>query len=265
MILENRIAVVTGSGRGIGRAIALRFAEEGARVVLMARTQSQIEETCRQVTALGREAIGVAGDVSKKADIESLVRKTLDRFGPPDILVNAAGISKRSLTVDYDDEAWQQVIQVNLFGTYLACKYFIKTMLERKTGRIINISSIAGKIAQPFNSSYAASKHGILGLTKTLALEMGMMGVSGITVNAICPGPVKTDMLEGEDGLFAYLSKVSGEKKENVFEKRMKSQFIQGRILDPDEIARLALYLASDDAKGITGQSINIDGGQVMH
>jgi NAD(P)-dependent dehydrogenase (short-subunit alcohol dehydrogenase family) len=262
MKLENKIAVVTGGGRGIGRAIALRFAKEGARVVVMARSEGQIDETCKQMMALGGEAFGVTGDVSKKADIENLVRKSLDRFGPPDILVNAAGISKRSLTVDYDDEDWQQVIQINLFGTYLACKYFIKTMLARKTGRIINISSIAGKIAQPFNSSYAASKHGILGLTKTLALEMGMMGASGITVNAICPGPVKTEMLEG---LFAFLSKVSGEKKEDVFEKRMKSQFIQGRMLDPDEIAGLALYLASEDAKGITGQSINIDGGQVMH
>jgi 3-hydroxybutyrate dehydrogenase len=262
MILENKIAVVTGGGRGIGRAIALKFAEEGARVAVMARTQSQIEDTCRQVTALGREAVGLSGDVSKKADIINFVQKTLDRFGPPDILVNAAGISRRSLTVDYDDEDWQQVIQVNLFGTYLACKYFIKTMLERKTGRIINIASIAGKIAQPFNSSYAASKHGILGLTKTLALETGMMGASGITVNAICPGPVKTEMLEG---LFAYLAQVSGVKKEEVFEKRMKPQFIQGRMLDPDEIADLALYLASDQAKGITGQSINIDGGHVMH
>lgn len=265
MKLENRVAVVTGSGRGIGRAIALTFAREGARLVLMARTQSQIEETCKQVVALGREAVAVTGDISRRTDIENLVRKTLERFGPPDILVNAAGISKRSFTVDYDDDVWQEVIQVNLFGTYLACKYFLKTMLPRKAGRIINVASIAGKIAQPFNSAYAASKHGILGLTKTLALEMGMLGVNEITVNAICPGPVKTEMLEGEDGMFAFFARQFGETKEEVWEKRFKEQNIQARMLNPEEIAALALFLASDEAKGITGQAINIDGGFIMH
>jgi len=266
MKLENKVAVVTGSGRGIGRAIALAFAREGARLVLMARTASQLEAVCEEARAMGAEALSVTGDISKKADIEHLVERTLDRYGPPDILVNNASISKgRAFTVDYDDEIWLEVIRINLVGTYLSTKYFLKTMIPRKTGRIINISSIAGKSAQPFNSPYAASKHGILGLTKTVALEMGMLGVNEITVNAICPGPTKTDMLEGEGGMFEFFSRQFGESREEVWEKRLKNLNIQARLLKPEEIAEMAVFLASDDAKGITGQAINVDGGFIMH
>ncbi len=266
MKLQNKVAVVTGSGKGIGRAIALAFAREGAKLVLMARTATQIEEVCREATSMGTEAVWVAGDISKKTDIEKLVRKTLDQFGPPDILVNNASVSKgRSFIVDYDDDVWQEIIQINLFGTYLATKYFLRTMIPRKTGRIINLSSIAGKSAQPFSSSYTASKHGILGLTKTVAAEVGMLGVKDITVNAICPGPVRTEILEGKDGLFEFLARQFGETREEVWEKRLKGQNIQARMLEPEEIAALAVFLASDDAKGITGQAINIDGGFIMH
>jgi NAD(P)-dependent dehydrogenase (short-subunit alcohol dehydrogenase family) len=266
MKLKDKVAVVTGSGRGIGRAIALAFAREGAKLVLMARTAAQVEETCREAIRIGTEAVSMSGDISRKADIENLVRKTLDRFGPPDILVNNASVSKkRAFTVDYDDDVWQEVIRINLVGTYLSTKYFLKTMIPRKTGRIINISSIAGKSAQPFNSPYAASKHGILGLTKTVALEMGMLGVNEITVNAICPGPTKTDMLEGEDGMFEFLARHFGETREEIWERRLKGQNIQARMLDPEEIAAMAVFLASDEAKGITGQAINVDGGFIMH
>ena len=266
MKLKDKVAVVTGSGRGIGRAIALAFAKEGAKLVLMARTAAQVEKTCSEAMRIGAEAISLPGDISRKADIENLVQKTLDRFGPPDILVNNASIAKRrAFIVDYDDDIWLEVIRTNLFGTYLATKYFLKTMIPRKTGRIINLSSIAGKSGQPFNSPYAASKHGILGLTKTVALEMGMMGVKEITVNAICPGATKTDMLEGEDGMFETWASYFGDTKEELWEKRLKGQNIQGRMLDPEEIASLAVYLASDEAKGITGQAINIDCGSIMH
>jgi NAD(P)-dependent dehydrogenase (short-subunit alcohol dehydrogenase family) len=265
MKLQDKVAVVTGSGRGIGRAIAMTFAKEGARLVLMARTAAQVEETCREAVRMGTEAVSMAGDISRKDDIQALVQKTLDRFGPPDILVNNAGISKRAFTVDYDDDVWREVIEINLIGTYLSTKYFLRTMIPRKTGRIINISSIGGKIAQPFNSAYGASKHGILGLTKTVALEMGMLGVREITVNAICPGPTKTEMLEGEDGMFEFLARRFKETKEEIWEKRLKELNIQARMLDPSEIAAMALFLASDEAKGITGQAINVDGGFIMH
>jgi NAD(P)-dependent dehydrogenase (short-subunit alcohol dehydrogenase family) len=263
MKLKNRVAVVTGGGRGIGRAIALTFAQEGAKLVLMARSAGQVEAVCNEARAMGAEALAVTGDIAKKVDVLNLVQKTLDRFGPPDILVNNASISRRALTVDYEDEAWQDVIQTNLTGTFFMTKYFLRTMIPRKTGRIINIASVAAKTPHPFNSAYSASKHGILGLTRTLAAEMGIMGTTEITINAICPGPVRTDMLEGENGLFQWLMSTQGMSREDA-EKRLKSLTVQGRMLDPQEIAGLVLYLASDEAKGITGQAISIDGGQAM-
>jgi 3-hydroxybutyrate dehydrogenase len=208
----------------------------------------------------------VQGDISKKADVLGVVQKTVDRFGPPDILVNNASISAgkwRALTVDYDDDAWQEIVRINLIGTYLMTKYFLKTMLPRKTGRIINMSSVGGKAPQPLNSGYSASKHAILGLTKTVAVEMGLQGAPGITVNAICPGATKTEMLEGEGGLFDFVAQSKGISKDEAI-KQVTGLNIQARLLDPEEVAGLALYLASDEAKGITGQTFVIDGGQVI-
>jgi NAD(P)-dependent dehydrogenase (short-subunit alcohol dehydrogenase family) len=262
--LKEKVAVITGGGRGIGRAIALRFALEGANLVLMARTTSQLDAVCREAETLGVEALPVTGDVGSRADILGLVVKTLERFGPPDILVSNASITRRALIVDYNDDDWQQVVETNLIGTYLIMKHFLKTMVPRGIGRIISIASVAGKAGHPFNSSYAASKHGILGLVKTLALETGIMGVPGITVNAICPGATRTDMLVGAGGLFEWLSKARGMGRAEA-EGYLTGLNVQKRMLDPEEIAELALYLASDEAKGVTGQAINIDGGQVMH
>lgn len=265
MNLQNRVAVVTGSGRGIGRAIALAFAREGAKLVLTARTLSQVEAVCDEVSRIGAEAFAVAGDVSQKSDVMALVDNTLHRFGPPDILVNNAGVSKgRSLVIDQDEDIWREVIGINLIGTYLVTKYFLKTMIPRKTGRIITVGSVAGKSAPPFNSSYAASKHGILGLMKTLATEMGIMGTTNIRVNTICPGAVKTDMMEGEGGRFEFLSRARGISKEEA-EQRTIALNIQRRMLDPEEIAELAVFLASDDGRGITGQAVTIDAGQLMY
>jgi NAD(P)-dependent dehydrogenase (short-subunit alcohol dehydrogenase family) len=264
MKLRNKVAVITGGGRGIGRAIALTFAREGAKLVLMARTSSQLEAVCKEAEAAGTEAIPVTGDIGRKADIEALVTKTVECFGPPDIVVSNASITRRGLIVDHDDEDWLKVIETNLFGTYLVVKYFLRTMVPRGTGRIVSIASVAGKVGHPFNSSYAASKHGILGLIRTAALETEVMGVPGITVNAICPGATKTEMLSGEGGLFEWLAKTRGISREEA-EKGVTRLNIQKRMLDPDEIAGLALYLASDEAKGVTGQAISIDGGQVMY
>ena len=262
MKLQNKVTVVTGAGRGIGRSIALAFAREGSKVVVTARTGSQVEKVRAEVAGMGAEVLGLSTDISHKNEVLDLVNQTLDRFGPPDILVNNAGVSKgRSLTIDQDDEVWQEVIRINLIGTYFVTKYFLKTMLPRRTGRIITVASVAGKSAQPFNSSYAASKHGILGLMKTLAAEMGILGTTEITVNTICPGAVRTEMLEG---FFRHLSRTKGISKEEA-ERQMTSLNLQGRMLDPDEIAQLAVFLACETGRGITGQAINIDGGQIMH
>jgi NAD(P)-dependent dehydrogenase (short-subunit alcohol dehydrogenase family) len=264
MKLKDKVAVVTGSGRGIGRAIALAFAEEGAKIVLMARTASQLDKVEKEIKAMKGEVLAVTGDLSRKADIENVVKKTVERFGAPDILVNNAGVQSRSLTLDCDDDAWQHVIQTNLVGTFLITKYFLKTMIPRKSGRIINILSVNAKVGHPFGSAYAASKHGGLGLTRSLALELGFLEIPGITVNAICPGAVRTEMMEGEAGLLEFVSKARKISREEAT-KAIADLSIQKRLLDPEEIAGLALYLASDDAKGVTGQAINVCGGQVLY
>lgn len=264
MKLENKVAVITGSGRGIGRAIALAFAREGAKLVLMARTASQLEQVSGEIKAMNGEVLAVAGDLARKSDIENVVAKTVLRFGPPDILVNNAGVQSRSLTVDADDDAWQKVIQINLVGTFLITKYFLKTMIPRKSGRIINILSVNAKAGHPFGSAYAASKHGLLGLTRSLALEMGFLELPGITVNAICPGAVRTEMMEGEGGLLEFVAKARKISRKEA-EQAIAELSVQKRLLDPEEIAGLAVYLASDEAKGVTGQAMNVCGGQIMY
>lgn len=264
MKLKNKIAVVTGGGRGIGRAIALAFAKEGAKIVIMARTVAQLESTGREVASMnGNEVLTVAGDLGQKADILNLVSQTIERFGSPDILVNNAGLQSRSLTVDADDDAWQNVIQTNLVGTFLLSKYFLKTMIPRKSGRIINILSVNAKVGHSFGSAYAASKHGVLGLTRSLALEMGFLNIPDITVNAICPGAIRTEMMEGKGGLLEHIAQaveISHEDAANY----VTSLNMQKRFLEPEEIASMALYLASDEAKGITGQAMNVCAGQIM-
>lgn len=265
MKLKNKIAVVTGGGRGIGRAIALAFAKEGAKLVIMARTASQLEQVGREIAEMnGNEVLIVVGDLSEKADILRMVAETIDRFGPPDILVNNAGIQSRSLTVDADDDAWQHVIQTNLVGAYLITKYFLKTMIPRKSGRIINILSVNAKVGHSFGSAYAASKHGVLGLTRSLAMEMGFLQVPGITVNAICPGATRTEMMEGDCGLLEHIAQAVGISKADAA-NYVTGLNVQKRFLDPEEIAGLALYLASDEAKGITGQAMNVCAGQIMY
>jgi len=264
MKLNEKIAVITGSGRGIGRAIALRFAEEGAKVVLMARTSQQVEQVADEIRAMKGEVLPITGDLAKRSDLLTVVSRTVERFGPPDILVNNASIQSRTLTADSDDDAWQRVIQVNLIGTFLMTKYVLKTMIPRKTGRIINILSVNAKLGHTFGSAYASSKHGVLGMTRSMALEMGFLELPGITVNAICPGAVRTEMMEGEGGLLDFVSKAKGVNREGAI-AYITDMNLQKRLLDPQEIAGLALYLASDEAKGVTGQAINICAGQVMY
>ncbi len=264
MKLKDKVAIVTGSGRGIGRAIALVFAQEGAKLVLMARSQDQLDGVKAEIEARGGQAMALAGDLAKKSDIERVVAETVDRFGGPDILVNNASLQSRSLTLDVDDDAWQHVIQVNLVGSFLLTKSCLKYMIPRKSGRIINVLSVNAKVGHVFGSAYAAAKHGMLGVTRSLALEMGFLEIPGITVNAICPGAVRTEMMEGEGGLLDFVAKALKGGREDaiayITEKNM-----QKRMLEPEEIAGLALYLASDDARGVTGQAINLDAGQVMY
>ncbi len=234
MKLKDKVAIVTGGGRGIGREIALLFASEGAKVVVSARTIEQVDAVVERIVASGGEALGVAADVSRENDVQHMVAQTLAKFGAIHILVNNAGILRSNPIVTADSEEWRRVIEINLLGTFYCIKAVVPTLIEQGWGRIINIASRSGKIGHPFVSAYCASKHGVVGLTKSLAEELVLLN---ITVNAICPGLVDTDMVP-----------------ETVKEQAGKA------IIKPRQIADLALYLATDEASAINGEAINIYG-----
>jgi len=264
MRLKNKISVITGAGRGIGRSIAFAFAEEGSNLVLVARSRDQLENIAQEIKEKGGKALPITCDVSSAQDVQDLARAVQDEFGQIDILVNNAGISKRSKLLEYDDETWLEVIRINLFGTYLCIKTFLPMMQQSGQGRIINIASTAGKNPVPFNTAYSASKHGVLGLTKSVASEVALTGYPGITVNAICPFYVNTEMFSGPQGYVVEMAKTSGMTEDEVIERAV-SRNLQHRIIEPEEVASMAVYLASQEARGITGQALNICGGLIFH
>lgn len=266
MKLHDQVAVVTGGGRGIGRAICLAFADEGANVVIAADVESQVKDVAAEVEARGRKAVAYRLNVMNADEVEELLKVTLAAFATVDVLVNCAGIvGKRAFAFDTDDAEWRRVIEVNLFGTYHCVKRFLPVMMQQGQGRIINIASISGKQASPTNVAYSASKHAVIGLTRTVAAEMGLLGIPGITVNAICPGVVNTEMIMGAGGVVDEVARILQISREQVIQERMLPMSIQRRLLDAEEIAAAAVYLASPAARGVTGQAINVCGGSVMH
>lgn len=265
MKLRDKVALVTGGGRGIGRAICLAFASEGADIVVSSDKENENIAVVAEIENMGGRAAHCQLDVADSAQVRTMAEEVMSEFGRVDVLVNNAGIMRRALLAHSDEREWKRVIEVVVYGTYHCCKAFVPQMMERDYGRIINISSIAGKIGNPGNSSYTVAKHGIIGLTRTLAAEVAMLGAKGITVNAVCPGITNTDMVTGPDGTLAKISEVLGLSREEVWEQILKKKVVQERLLEPVEIANMVLYLASDDAHGITGQAINVCGGTVMH
>ena len=264
MQLMNKISIVTGAGRGIGRCIALAFADEGAHLVLAARSRDQLENVATEIRRKGRKAIPVSCDVSSAREVQDLATVVRDEFGQVDILVNNAGISKRSGLLEYDDETWLEVIRINLFGTYLCTKAFLPMMEQTGEGRIINMASTAGKNPFPFNTSYSASKHGILGFTKSVASEVALTGYPGITVNAVCPFYINTEMFSGPEGYVAQITKMTGVPEEEAIRK-ITDRNLQHRIIEPDEVVSMVVFLATEQARGITGQALNICGGLIFH
>ena len=258
MKLEHRTALVTGAGRGIGRAIALAFAREGADLAVTARTATEIEQVAAEITALGRSAAALAVDLSDRAATRRLPERVSRHYPAVDILVNNAGIGSNASPhpiVDYDDDFWDLSIAVNLSAPYLLTKALVPGMVERGWGRVINMASVVGKRGLVAGGAYTATKHGLIGLTRTAALETAG---TGVTVNAICPGATRTVMLLRRLKVDAEL------RGEPVAEVEANINPI-GRLLEPEEIAELAVYLASEDARGMTGQAINLSGGSTMH
>lgn len=248
-MLTGKTALITGGGRGIGRAIAILFAQHGARVAVAARTREQVEIVAQEI---GANAVALVCDVSNPDQVAGIFADI-----KPDILVNNAGIAESATFVTTTDDMWQRHIAINLSGTFYCTRAALPAMLERGWGRIINIASIAAKTGAPYVAAYTASKHGVLGLTRSLALEVANRG---ITVNAICPGYVDTEMVSR--GIETITAKTGRSAEEAL--NALKKMSPQNRLTTPEEVAALALLLASDEGRGINGQGINIDGGSVL-
>ncbi|HAF22546.1 MAG TPA: 3-hydroxyacyl-CoA dehydrogenase [Blastocatellia bacterium] len=259
MKLQDRIALITGGGRGIGRAIAFAFAREGAHLAVAARTLEQVEQVAREIAdQFPVNALPVSCDVSDAARVARLFQSVRGKFGRgPDILVNNAGIAESAPLIKTDDELWQRHLAINLSGTFYCTRAALPQMIERGWGRIINIASIAGKTGAPYIAAYSASKHGVVGLTRSAALEVA---TKGITVNAICPGYVDTDMTTRG---IENITKKTGLSADQAMES-LRKMSPQNRIIAPEEVAALALLLASEEGRGINGQAINVDGGSVL-
>lgn len=244
--LGDRVAVVTGASRGIGRAIALALAAEGAKIAInYASNSTAADQLVAEITAAGGEATALQADISKADSVDALIKAVTDQWGRIDILVNNAGITRDTLLLRMKPEDWQAVIDTNLTGVFLCTRAVSKLMLKQKSGRIINIASVAGQMGNPGQANYSAAKAGVIGFTKTVAKELASRG---ITVNAVAPGFIATDMtkdLKGGEEILKFIP--------------------LARYGEPEEVAGLVRFLAADPAAAyITGQTINVDGGMVM-
>jgi NAD(P)-dependent dehydrogenase (short-subunit alcohol dehydrogenase family) len=256
--MKMKTALVTGAGRGIGRAIALALAKTGVKVAVTARTAAEIEDAVADIKKGGGQAVAIVADLSQKDGAGQVIEQVTGKVGPVDILVNNAGIGSSSNpkpVAEFDDAFWDLSLWLNLTVPYKLSKAVLPHMREQKWGRIINIASINSKTPSFHGAAYSASKHGLLGLTRTLALEVAR---EGITVNAICPGPVHTIM---NDKRIEYDAQRRGMSFAEVEEAMTP---IGGR-LEPEDIAPMAVYLASNEARMVTGQAFNVCGGVLLY
>lgn len=255
--LKGKIVLVTGGSRGIGRSIALALAAQGSHVVITGRTQVTLDTVAEEIARHGAKALPLSCDVTSRQEVEALKNEIASRLGTVHILINNAGVAPAVGFLEMEDRLWEEVLKVNLTGTYYCCKVFLPQMIASGWGRVINIASTVAKVAYSHISAYTTSKHAVLGLTRALAIEMAR---SGVTVNAICPGYVDTDLTLNNARLMA---EKTGKEVAKIFEL-FKGASPQNRLIAPEEVACLAVMLSSELAKGITGQAINIDGGAVM-
>src|SRR5260221_163469 len=248
LVLSGRRAVVTGAGRGTGRSIGLALALAGADVAVTARTQGEIEPLAAEIRAMGRQSLAVPCDVTDSEQVKHMASTLIDGLGGVDILVNNAGNAGSHKFLNHPDELWHRMLSINLTSVYYVTRAFVPRLIEQRWGRIITIASMASRVGGSYIAAYTAAKHGVLGLTRALAVELLPYN---ITVNAICPGYVNTPMTD------ASVSNIAPAPPTCRCEP-------QKRLFEPEEIAAVAVFLAQDINKGITGQAINIDGGGVM-
>jgi len=256
-MLSDKIALVTGGGTGIGKSIAVELAKIGAKVAIASRSRGHIEAASAELATQGLTVIPLQVDVRNKQDVERAVAQVASLWGGIHILVNNAGISGLSLIDDPNDAKWYDIVDTNLHGMYLVTKEVLKHMPDQAGGRVINISSVLGKFGVPGYTAYCTTKHGMIGFTRALALEV--VG-RGITVNAICPGWVDTEMAALGISETAALQGITPEQ----FKAQAVANVPIKRFLEANEVAGLVCYIASDAARGITGQAMNICGGQTM-
>ncbi len=256
-ILGNKVALVTGGASGIGKAIAIELAKNGARVAIASRSLSRITSTVEELRTAGFAALGVQMDVRKQPEVEAGIAAIVSEWGAVHILVNNAGISGLSLMTDPDDSKWFDIVDTNLNGLYLVTKAALRQMVDG-AGRVINISSVLGRFGVPGYAAYCATKHGMIGFSRALALEVVHRG---ITVNTICPGWVETEM--------ATLGINESAALQGIMPEEFKTQAIAAvpikRFLQAEEVAALVAYIASEAAAGTTGKAINFCGGQIMY
>jgi NAD(P)-dependent dehydrogenase (short-subunit alcohol dehydrogenase family) len=256
---RDHAVVITGAGGGIGRAIALAFASEGASLVL-GDLSAAVERVADEARRAGRHAVAHRGDVLSAADMVALAGRAVAEYGGLHVLVTCAGLGSAGLLAEQDGADWTRVVDVNLNGTYRAIRAALPHMMAQKRGRIVTIASILGRMGgYGFVTAYAASKHGVIGLTRALAYELGTQGYPGITVNAICPGYVRAGM-----GIAAQPTKAGPMSGEEIFDRHFKRLVPQRRMLEAEEVAHAALFLALPASAGITGQALNVDGGFFM-
>jgi len=254
MRLTNKVALITGAGTGIGRATAMLFAQEGAKLVVQDLNADTAQDTAQLIKKAGGEAVSIGGDVTSSADAEAIVKKAVDTYARLDVLFNNAGIWRGGTILDISEEDWDRTIGVNVKGIYLVSRYAVQQMMRQESGAIINAASVAALRGSPMSAAYNASKGAVLLLTKCMALDFGRYG---IRVNCTCPGIIETQMA---DQLLSYRSLGDDDRKQALLET-YEDRHMVGRLGRPEEVANVVLFLASDESSFVTGAAWPVDGG----